>query len=79
MLYGIRRMPFVNRLFHVYWRFARGMTMGARGMVLDAENRVFLIKHTYADGWQMPGGEEGRRTGRLLGDAFPDLLSGYGF
>ena len=30
--------------------------MGARGMVLDAENRVFLIKHTYSDGWQMPGG-----------------------
>ena len=56
MLYGIRRTPFVNRLFHLYWRFARGMTMGARGMVLDAENRVFLIKHTYSDGWQMPGG-----------------------
>ena len=56
MLSGIRRMPFVNRLFHLYWRFARGMTMGVRGMVLDGENRVFLIKHTYADGWHMPGG-----------------------
>jgi len=67
MLYGIRRMPFVNRLFHVYWRFARGMTMGARGMVLDAENRVFLIKHTYADGWQMPGG--GVEAGETLLEA----------
>ena len=56
MLSGIRRMPFVNRLFHFYWRFARGLTMGVRGMVLDSENRVFLIKHTYTDGWQMPGG-----------------------
>ena len=56
MLYGVRRMPFINRIFHVYWRFARGLTMGVRGLVLDAENRVFLIKHTYVDVWQLPGG-----------------------
>jgi 8-oxo-dGTP pyrophosphatase MutT (NUDIX family) len=51
-----RHARIVNRLVHVYWRFARGMTLGVRGMVLDGEGRVFLIKHGYSDGWHMPGG-----------------------
>ncbi len=49
-------MALVNRLMHFYWRFSRAMTLGVRGVVLDGEGRVFLIKHSYADGWQLPGG-----------------------
>ena len=41
----------INRLFHFYWRFSRGLTLGVRAVVLDGEGRVFLIKHTYTDGW----------------------------
>ena len=46
----------VKRALHVYWRFARGLTMGVRAAVLDDAGRVFLIRHTYVRGWHMPGG-----------------------
>jgi 8-oxo-dGTP pyrophosphatase MutT (NUDIX family) len=32
------------------------MTLGVRGLVLDAEGRVFLVKHSYVAGWYLPGG-----------------------
>lgn len=51
-----RSEPLLRRIFHLYWRLARGMTLGVRGVVLDAEGRVFLIHHTYVTGWQLPGG-----------------------
>jgi ADP-ribose pyrophosphatase YjhB (NUDIX family) len=48
--------PALRRAFHLYWRFARGMTLGVRAVVLDADNRVFLVKHSYVAGWHLPGG-----------------------
>ena len=44
------------RLFLFYARLRRGMTLGVRGAVFDADNRVFLVKHSYMPGWYFPGG-----------------------
>lgn len=44
------------------------MTLGARGLVHDAaSNSVFLIRHTYVPGWQLPGG--GVETGETMEEA----------
>jgi ADP-ribose pyrophosphatase YjhB (NUDIX family) len=55
---GLRRAcePLLRRFFHLYWRVQRGMTLGVRAVVLDAEGRVFLVRHTYVSGWHLPGG-----------------------
>lgn len=37
-------------------KITRGMTLGVRAVVLDGENRVFLVRHTYVPGWSLPGG-----------------------
>jgi ADP-ribose pyrophosphatase YjhB (NUDIX family) len=48
--------PALRRLMHVYWRFARAMTLGVRALVIDEEGRIFLVRHSYVSGWHLPGG-----------------------
>jgi 8-oxo-dGTP pyrophosphatase MutT (NUDIX family) len=69
MLRLVRRWgePSIRRVLHVYWRFARGMTLGVRGLVINPEGAVFLIQHSYVSGWHLPGG--GVEPGETLGEA----------
>jgi 8-oxo-dGTP pyrophosphatase MutT (NUDIX family) len=60
--------PQLRRIFHLYWRIARGMTLGVRGVVLDGGNKVFLVRHSYVSGWHLPGG------GVEVGETFLEAL-----
>lgn len=68
--------PVTGRVLHFYWRFSRPATLGVRGLIIDGQNRVFLVNHSYVDGWHMPGG--GVETGETLQEALARELAEEG-
>lgn len=57
-----------GRVFHYYFLIKRPMTLGVRAMVInEAEQSVFLVRHTYVPGWYLPGG--GVERGQTLRQA----------
>lgn len=66
-------MRFRHFLFHTYFLIRRPMTLGIRAIVFDEKkNSVFLVKHTYVPGWQLPGG--GVDSGETFGQALEKEL-----
>ena len=50
------RKSIVTSVLQRYWRLSRVLTLGAQAALLDPDNRVLLIRHTYRPGWHFPGG-----------------------
>jgi len=57
----------MHRLITFGALFQRPMTLGVRGVVLDADNRVMLVRHSYVPGFYLPGG--GVEPGETLAEA----------
>ncbi|WP_333610720.1 NUDIX domain-containing protein [Brevundimonas bullata] len=79
--------PFTRPVFFAVSRMRRGMTLGVRGLAVDGEGRVLLVKHTYLHGWWLPGGgvdkgettqaavRELREEAGLIAQSEPRLIS----
>lgn len=68
---GWRRL--MLRLLHLYFRLVRSVTFGVRAAVLTDKGEVFLVRHSYVPGWQLPGG--GVEVGETAGEALARELS----
>ncbi len=58
---GAPRRTLLRRLFQLWFRLSRPLTLGVRALVRDEEGRILLVRHTYAPGWALPGGGVERR------------------
>ncbi|MDP3545376.1 MAG: NUDIX domain-containing protein [Phreatobacter sp.] len=72
ILLGSARRSWLSPLLHLYWRVSRGMTLGVRACVVDADGRILLVRHSYTPGWHFPGG--GVEVGQTLEEALADEL-----
>lgn len=65
MNWRVRIEPLTRPLFFAVSRASRGMTLGVRSVAVDGRGCVMLVRHTYLEGWWLPGGgvDRGETTG----------------
>jgi 8-oxo-dGTP pyrophosphatase MutT (NUDIX family) len=64
----LRKPTLRDRAFQSYFRVQRSLTLGVRGVVVDGEGKVLLLRHTYTPGWHFPGGgvEKGETAAQAI-------------
>lgn len=81
---------YIASLFQVWHKISRPMTLGVRIAAFNEQGEVFLVKHTYVDGWHFPGGgvergqsmlqamrDELRQEGNLICVSDPKIIGMY--
>lgn len=63
---------YIARLFQIWHKLSRPMTLGVRIAAFNEQGEVFLVRHTYVDGWHFPGG--GVERGQTMIQAMQDEL-----
>jgi len=48
------RLAYLGR--NAWLRVRRPLSLGTRALLIDPQDRVLLIRHSYIPGWHMPGG-----------------------
>lgn len=46
----------LHLLMKLYWRIRKPVTRGVRVILINHKNEVLLVRHTYTNGWYLPGG-----------------------
>jgi len=56
MSWRARIEPFARPCMQAFWRLTRGATLGVRAIAERPDGTIALVRHTYIDGWHLPGG-----------------------
>lgn len=40
----------------MYWQIRRPLSLGVMAIIPDEQSRVLLVRHSYRNGWHLPGG-----------------------
>lgn len=57
----------IEPIWRCYRWVVRPFSVGVRGLVVDSDDRILLVRHSYIPGWFLPGGGVKRRETVLMG------------
>jgi ADP-ribose pyrophosphatase YjhB (NUDIX family) len=46
----------IGKAAQLLWKVTKPRTFGVRAVLLDQDDRIALVRHTYTDAWYLPGG-----------------------